>query len=241
MVIEREYMMQAALPAADVQIHFARLDLEPSELARLERFLDPVERARADRFCNAGIRARFVAGRGFLRETLSAYLDLQPEEIWLGQGEWGKPCLSEEAGYETFFFNLSHAADLAVLAVAREREVGIDLERISEDLPYREIARIFFSTREQAGLFGLSPEEQPAAFYRCWTRKEAYMKGCGRGFNLPCDSFDVSLLPVHPPALLAHRTSPEEPACWSLIDVPVPKGYFATLAFAGPPPHIRIL
>jgi 4'-phosphopantetheinyl transferase len=241
MVIEREFMMRTVLPAAEVQIHFARLELEPSELARLERFLAPAERSRADRLYDVEVRKRFVAGRGFLRETLAAYLDLHPEEIKLGEGEWGKPRIADVVGYRELSFNLSHAADLAVLAVARDGELGIDLERIKENLPFREIARIFFSPREQAELFSLKPEEQPAAFYRCWSRKEAYLKGCGRGFSQPSDSFDVSLLPGHPPALLAHRTAPDEPAGWSLIDIPVPQGYFATLAFAGAPLYIRIL
>lgn len=235
-------MNRAALPAAsEVYIRFARLDLDPLELARLERFLDPVERDRADRLRKTGIRERFVAGRGFLRETLASYLDLRPEDIRFGEGEWGKPCLSEGNGHGAIFFNLSHATDLAVLAVAREREVGIDLERIVEDLPFREIARIFFSPLEQATLFSLSPDEQLAAFYRCWTRKEAYLKGCGKGLMQPLDSFDVSLLPGRPPALLAHRTSPDDPAGWSLIDIPVPQGYFATLAFAGESPVIKLV
>jgi len=234
-------MMRAVLAVAEVQIRFSRLDPEPSELARLERFLDPLERARADRLCDGGIRGRFVAGRGFLRETLAAYLDLQPEEIRLGEGEWGKPRLAEVVGYGALSFNLSHAADLAVLAVAREREVGIDLEIIKEELPIRQIARIFFSHREQEELFSLPSEEQPAAFYRCWTRKEAYLKGCGRGFRQPSDSFDVSLLPGHPPALLAHRTSPDEPAGWSLVDVPVPPGYCAALAVAGESSVIKLV
>jgi 4'-phosphopantetheinyl transferase len=227
-------------PAAEVEICFARLDLGPVELARLERFLDPVERVRADRLRTEAIRARFVAGRGFLRETLAAYMDIQPEDIRLGEGEWGKPTLAEATGYGTLFFNLSHAVDLAVLAVAREREVGIDLERKAEGLPFREIARIFFSHREQGELLSLPPGEQPAAFYRCWTRKEAYLKGCGKGFMQPSDSFDVSLLPGHPPSLLAHRTSPDDPAGWSLIDVPVPQGFFASLAFAGESPVIKL-
>ena len=235
-------MNRAALPAVDeVHIRFARLDLELSELARLERFLDHGERARADRLSKAGIRERFVACRGYLRETVAAYLDVLPEDIRFSEGEWGKPCIAEGAGCGALCFNLSHSADLAVLAVAREREVGIDLERIAGTLPFAEIARIFFSERELTEFFSLPPEEQPAAFYRCWTRKEAYLKGCGRGFTLPSDSFDVSLLPGQTPALLAHRTSPDEPACWRLVDIAVPQGYCATLAVAGEYPIIKLV
>jgi len=216
----------------EVQIRFTRLDREAAELARMERFLAPAELARAASLRNIQARDRFVAGRGFLRETLAAYLGVRPEDILLDVEEHGKPRLADGAGYEPLSFNLSHA-------VARSRRVGIDMERMEENLPFREMARISFSPREREELFSLPPGEQLAAFYRCWTRKEAYLKGCGRGFSLLTDSFDVSLLPERPPLLLAHRTSPGEPAGWSLMDIPVPHGYFATLAIEGDPPVIR--
>jgi 4'-phosphopantetheinyl transferase len=233
-------MSRAAIPTAnEVHIHFANLDWENAEMTRLGRFLGPGERARADRLQNRLARDRFVAGRGFLRETLAGYLGEGPEKIRLAEGEGGKPRLAERAGSGALSFNLSHAADLAVLAVSRERDVGIDLERIAEELQFHAMARLFFSLREQTELFGLPRIEQPAAFYRCWTRKEAYLKGCGKGFMQPSDSFDVSLLPGHPPALLANRAFPDDPACWSLTDIPAPQGYFATLAFAGESPVIK--
>ena len=142
-------------------------------------------------------------------------------------------------GSATLSFNLSHAAGLAVLAVSLRREVGIDMERMTKDLPYRDIARMFFSAREKEELFSLPQQEQLAAFYRCWSRKEAYLKGCGRGFSETSDIFDVSLLPGDPPALIEHRQSPGEPARWSLIDIPVPHGFCAALAVEGSSPIIR--
>jgi 4'-phosphopantetheinyl transferase len=99
----------------------------------------------------------------------------------------------------------------------------------------------YFSVREQSELLSLPEDRHLAAFYRCWTRKEAYLKGCGSGFSQPCDSFDVSLLPGAPPALLQHRTSPYEPARWKIIDIPVPAGYCAALATEGETPVIRCL
>jgi len=224
----------------EVHIHFARLDRGSAETARLERFLVPGERTRADRLLSRLLRDRFIAGRGFLRETLSGYLGVKPEDIFLAENEWGKPRLVETAGPKALFFNLSHAADLAVMAVSRISELGIDLERVEEGLPIRAMARIFFSPREQMDLLSLPAEEQPSAFFRCWTRKEAYLKGCGSGFTHSPRSFDVSLLPGHPPALHAHQAFPEDPAVWSLIDIPVPRGYWATLAFTGESPDIKL-
>jgi len=92
------------------------------------------------------------------------------------------------------------------------------------------MARRYFSQHEQEDLFTLLPEERLAAFYRCWTRKEAYLKGTGTGFSQPSTSFDVSLLPQQAPALLAHRGSPAEMDRWSICDLPVPEGYCAAIA-----------
>jgi 4'-phosphopantetheinyl transferase len=228
------------LPSAnEVHIRFAWLDLEDHEQAGLERRLATEERARADRLKVELARDRFVAGRLFLRETLVSYLGIDPEELQLGEGEWGKPFIARGKGSGMLSFNLSHAAGLAVLAVSLNRELGIDLEKTAEDLPYQNIARMFFSPREKEELFSLPQQEQLAAFYRCWSRKEAYLKGCGRGFSVPTDIFDVSLLPGHPPALISHRQSPGEPGRWRLIDIPAPDGFCATLAVEGESPVIR--
>jgi|WetSurMetagenome_2_1015567.scaffolds.fasta_scaffold100454_2 4'-phosphopantetheinyl transferase len=233
-------MRRAKFPGADeVHVRFARLDREECEQSELERHLSTEELARADRLKFELARNRFVAGRAFVRETLASYLGVAAEDIVLGKGEWGKPHLAQEMGSANLSFNLSHAAGLAVLAVSLKREVGIDMERMTKDLPYRDIARMFFSSREKEELFSLPQQEQLDAFYRCWSRKEAYLKGCGRGFSETSDIFDVSLLPGDPPALIEHRQSPGEPARWSLIDIPVPHGFCAALAVEGRPPVIR--
>jgi 4'-phosphopantetheinyl transferase len=221
------------LAPGEVHILFSNLNRDASDLARLERYLSTDERARAERLRSGRVRDRFVAGRGFLR-----YTGVPPEEIRFSLGNFGKPGLTSETGFGILSFNLSHADDLAILAIAGDRELGIDLEKISEGLPYHEMARIFFSHHELEELITLPTGKQLAAFYRCWTRKEAYLKGCGRGFSQPSDSFDVSLLPGHPPALTRHLTSPDEPSKWRLIDISVPKGYWATLAVTGDSPLI---
>jgi len=230
------------LPAAgEVQILFAPLHLDRGDLALQERFLATDEILRADRLLDRRARDRFVAGRGFLRESLAAYVGLQPKGLRFCHGADGKPYLLDEFGAGTLRFNLAHSGDLAVLAIAVGREVGIDLEKVRDDLSFREMAQRFLSNRERAELFRLPPDCQLAAFYRCWTRKEAYLKGCGTGFSQPADIFDVSLLPNRPPALVMHRTSPGEPARWRLVDIPAPEGYCATLAIEGEAPVLRML
>ena len=147
--------------AGTVAVHLTAFARESAELARLERFLAPDELHRAGRLLDPRARNRFIAGRGFLRETLAGYLGEEPARLRLAAGEFGKPCLAEEEQGAGVCFNLSHAGDYCLLAVAVNRAVGIDLEQVRDDLPFREMARRYFSVRERAELFSL-PEDLPA-------------------------------------------------------------------------------
>jgi 4'-phosphopantetheinyl transferase len=79
-------------------------------------------------------------------------------------------------------------------------------------------------------LHNLSGGELEAAFFRCWTRKEAYIKACGEGLALPLDSFDVEFAAGKPAALLATRPDPSLAGCWQLHDLSTEPGYVAALA-----------
>lgn len=223
----------------EVHVHRFGLDRDERELALLQQLLSPDELTRADRLRNRLARNRFIVGRAVLRETVGDYLGLKPCSLRLATGEHGKPQLSAEHADNGLCFNLSHAGDLALLALSGGCRLGIDLELMQEDLPFQGMARQFFSSREQAELFSLPLGLQLTAFYRCWTRKEAYLKGCGSGFYIPASNCDVSLLPGQPPALLEHRTDPEEPLRWSLLDIAVPDSFCAALAVRGDAPAVR--
>lgn len=213
-----------------IEIHLASLSVSDSDLMRLKGYLTAEELRRGDRLLDRARRDLFFAGRGLLREILGRHLGQEPSSIRLSENSFGKPHLfAEEEKTVAVRFNVSHAGDLLLVAVSAEREVGVDLELVRDDLDYRPMAERYFSAREREELFTLAPEEQIAAFYRCWTRKEAYMKGTGTGFSQPSTAFDVSLQPGRP-ALLAHRGDPDEPARWSIVDLEVPEGYCAALA-----------
>lgn len=230
---------ETAPATGEVQIRFASLDPEAGELARLGRFLSEDELARADRLLSRRKRDRFVAGRGFLRETLATYLDIEPAHLRIIEGEHGKPLLAETGA--PLHFNLSHAHDLAVLAIAVDCRVGIDLERVDEHLPYQEIAQRFFAPGEWQELSNLPPHLQLSAFYRFWTRKEAYLKGLGTGFSRPADSFAVSLLPDQPCEPMDFHAHDGEPSPWRIVDVPVPGDYHGALAVEGATPVLRFI
>jgi 4'-phosphopantetheinyl transferase len=231
----------ALVPApGQLHMHLVSLPCTAGELARLQGFLTPDELERSNRLIDRERRDRAVAGRGMVRELLSGYLGEEPGSIRLSEGEFGKLHLSDHLEFDSISFNLSHAGSHLLLAVSAGCEVGVDMELVRQDLPYRAMAERYFSPREQKELFSLPPAAQLAAFYRCWTRKEAYLKGTGTGFSQPSNGFDVSVLPQHPPALLAHRSLPGETGRWIIRDIDMPQGYCAAVAVETVTPEVKI-
>jgi 4'-phosphopantetheinyl transferase len=217
------------LETGEVQVLLVSLHDALNDLARLRNFLIDEELQRGGRLLDQRRRDLFFAGRGILRELLAQRIGEEPGSIVLSAGAYGKPELDRRYGADRIRFNLSHAGDYLLYAFAN-RAVGVDLEPVRQDLPYAAMAKRYFSEREQEELFSLPLQDQLPAFYRCWTRKEAYLKGTGTGFSQPSTCFDVSLLPHQAPALLAHRTLSSEPQLWRLEDLSVPEGYCAALA-----------
>ena len=224
-----------SLTLADDEVHVWRafLDLEPHHVQGLQRTLLPGELERAGRFRFVRDRRRFIVARGVLRAILSRYLNIEPCQVRFSYNPYGKPALARGLGDDRLRFNLAHSHALALCAVTRNREVGIDLERIRADLVSRQTAEQFFSPREIAVLRSLPKAAQTAAFFHCWTRKEAYIKARGEGLSFPLDRFDVSLAPGEPAALVNTPGDPSEAARWSLKDLSPGPGYVAALAVEG--------
>lgn len=204
------------------------------ELSRLISILSEDEMRRGNRLLDHGKRERFLAGRGLLREVLSEVTGEEPGVIRIAQENSGKPFLADHQHPEKVCFNTSHSGSLLLVGITAGCELGVDLEQVRDDLEFAPMARRYFSLREQEELFSLPPAEQLPAFYRCWTRKEAYLKGTGSGFTQPSDCFDISLLPGQAPALLGHRMDTAEIGRWTLQDLPVPQGYCAAVAISKP-------
>ncbi len=190
------------------------LDLaQPEDVrARLWSLLSADERERAQRFAFDVHRHRFVVGRGVLRLLLGKYLNMPPQEVVLAYGEQDKPFLS----HSELEFNVSHSEDVALLAFAWGRAVGVDVEAIRPLSDADSVARISFSKKEYGEYTAVPDAQKPQAFYNCWTRKEAFIKAVGSGLSYPLDSFDVSFLPGEPAQLLQIQGSPAEAAKWRL-------------------------
>jgi 4'-phosphopantetheinyl transferase len=217
----------------EVHVWRATLDQTPSQIQSFLHNLAADEQTRAERLYFERDRERFIVARGVLRAILSGYLNRVPECLSFCYSSHGKPALAGEFDRDAIRFNVAHSHGVALYAVTRGREVGIDLERIRFDLAVAEIAERFFSRREVTMLWTLPTEVQRQAFFRCWTRKEAYIKARGQGLSLPWDQFDVSLAPGEPAAVLSTQRDPSEASRWSLQELTAAPGYVAALAVEG--------
>jgi 4'-phosphopantetheinyl transferase len=202
-------------------LRLARLDVGASEIERLAGLLSDEELERAGHYIQARDAARFVARRGRLRALLAAELGLAPNAVRLAANDHGKPIDPERR----LSFSLSHSCGLAHYAVSRELDVGCDLEVRRAELARPDVAERFFSPRERAQLALVAPDRWTEAFFNCWTRKEALIKGLGLGLAYPLESFDVSLTPGEPAALLAG------PPGWTVRAFEPLPGLHAAVAF----------
>ncbi|MFN8596428.1 MAG: 4'-phosphopantetheinyl transferase superfamily protein [Anaerolineae bacterium] len=217
----------------EVHVWRSLLDLPGEYVDRLAATLSAAERARADRFYFEPDRRHFIAAHGILRLILSRYLiDRRPAELRFIYNTYGKPALERAANDLDLSFSVSHSHDLAVYAITRGREVGIDVEYIRPDLAEERIAERFFAPGEVAVLRQLPKSSQPEAFFACWTRKEAYLKGRGEGLARPLNEFEIAVGPGKVSAPV--QTCEDDTSQWSLHEICPGSGYVAALAVAGP-------
>jgi len=206
-------------------VHLWRLDLEDLAHPHLLAVLSADERERAARLFTDATRRRFAAARAALRHILARYLATTPAAIRFVYGVEGKPALA--AAHGSVQFNLSHSQALALCAVARERAVGVDVERVRSDVRVDELARRFFSAAEAAALIALPAPLRREAFFASWARKEAWIKATGttiwRGLR------DAAHLPTTDGAWV------DALGRWYQIAIDAGPGYAAALVAAGGP------
>jgi 4'-phosphopantetheinyl transferase len=199
--------------------------------------LSPDEEERARAFVRPEHGEAFRTGRGLLRMLLGFYLLRPASAVRFQYGSSGKPALAPQEG-PALSFNLAHSGDEFVVAVSGGGAVGVDLERVREDTDHGVIIRDFFSVGEASALAQLPAVSRAAAFFGCWTRKEAYMKARGDGFSLPMGSFTVAC-PPEPASLLWVDGMEDEPSRWALIDLDVGPERSATVAVERPVPPLQ--
>ena len=225
----------APLEPGTVHVWDVELERTHDEISRLERMLPDAEIRRAARQPFEARRRDLVISGAALRSILASYLEADPGAVRFSIDRGGKPRLDATWNTMPLSFNLSHSRGRALVAVTLEREVGVDLERLRRDLPIDRLASRFFAPREIAALRSTPEELRAAAFFACWTRKEAFVKATGAGiFRQSLQSFAVTVDPGPGPVPLVIPGHENEAGRWRLESIAAPPGYAAAVAVEGP-------
>ena len=198
-----------------VEIWKIDLNINEKELDALKGLLSPEELSRFGRFRSDDQKRRFAAARGNLRRILSRYTGEKPQDMVFEYGEQGKPDLNNRK----VRFNLAHSGDAALLAVTKDKAVGVDIEKM-KDLDYAKIAKHYFSDTEFRIIMSFPEKERKKEFYRNWTRKEAYAKARGS-------------------SILQHLNNNDEGSGWFIADLETDNAHVAAVAVEGKEIEIR--
>lgn len=213
------------LPENESHIWYFDIENVSKEIEFYTSFLVSDEVAKANKFKFAKDRAVSILARAALRVLSGRYLNKSPKEIKINYGEYGKPYYEFPTPID---FNLSHSGNYIAIAFARNSKVGVDIEKIKDDFDVVNIAENFFSSDEIQSLKEFSETNRPRAFYRCWTRKESFIKVKGSGLSFPLASFTTSLEEKYP-KLLKTEWDPSEKEEWNLFSFEPSSGYIGAL------------
>ena len=219
-------------------IHVWMVRTAAVDITGAARVLDASEWARAQRFARPDLERHFVALHLATRAILAACLDASPSDVAFSfccavcGGLHGKPQLrARNGGGADLEFNISAAGEVALVAVARRAQVGVDIEALDRDIEAAEVLP-FLAHSEQDDIARLDEPERRRAILDVWTRKEAYSKMLGVGLSLPLDAYAVTVPPT-PPAVV--KAAPRDLDTSHLASLPVPPGSVATVAWQGSP------
>lgn len=217
-----------ALSNNEIHIFQTQLDIPCEVFESLASLLSDAERDRAARMVQQHDKVRRTSSAAFLRQILALYLDQPARAIEFAAGPHGKPILATHPSRSELRFNNTHSGGMQWVVVSRNCELGIDLEKIRPDVATMEVAEHHFSSEEIRDLSMLQGAQRTEGFFRCWTRKEAYLKARGVGLQIPLKSFSVTLKADQPPVLTS-----ADSADWSLYSLEPGNGFVGALVAHG--------
>jgi 4'-phosphopantetheinyl transferase len=221
------------------EVHIWSADLRKTgcDTTHFEDLLSPAEIRRAEKYYFDKDRIAYIKRRGILRNLLGSYTGQAPSSVCLSIGLKGKPELTNKNKF-SLTFNVTFSGGMALYAFAPGIPVGIDLERMRPEVEMEAIIENFFSKKEMRTFFSLPEDRKREAFFKGWTRKEAFVKAKGIGIYYGFGYFSVSMKPDEPAALLELEDGETERRQWSLIDIKTVPGFKAALAVRCKSPRI---
>jgi 4'-phosphopantetheinyl transferase len=224
---------ESRLPKEEVHVWQVDVKSLAGRVHQLTDLLSDQERSRASAFVHALDRERFLVSHAILRILIGGYLNMAPAKLKFAEIARRKPCLEGASADSNLQFNLSHSHGYVLLAFTHQRQVGVDIEHMRPLPDLEQVAARTFSAQENLHLAKLTQHEKLAAFYRCWTRKEAFVKALGSGLYYPLESFSVSIAPECSNCLLDVEDNPAEIVRWKILGLEIIPGYAAALAVDG--------
>ena len=223
------------LQLTESKIHVWRADLRVSAtiFSTLKETLSSDEVARARRFRFRRDHDRFITARGISRTLLGIYLNIEPDCIRFGYGRRGKPFVEGSSADKRISFNISHSGDLALFGFSRDREIGVDVERIRDDISDEEISERFFSAGECAVLRSKPPHLRTQEFFRFWTCKEAFIKAIGEGMHLQLNRFEVVIVDAEKPHFVRTMEESATDSRWYVGELALGPEYAGTVVSQG--------
>jgi 4'-phosphopantetheinyl transferase len=222
-------------PSADLilhqdEVHIWIVDIEKNstDMKYFRELLSPEESKQADKFIFEKDRFRYTITHGALHILICAYTGVNEKLINYIQGKYRKPGL-QVSSWKKLYFNLSHSGNFILYAFSWDLELGIDIEQIRDMQDSDSIIERFCSEKEKAEYFSIQKENRTQAFFKCWTRKEAYIKARGDGLYFPLNNFTVSIKPDTQPALIEVKDEPLENDRWKLHDLKINDLYSSAL------------
>jgi 4'-phosphopantetheinyl transferase len=229
--------LDGVLPEDEIHVWHTNVELPEKLINRLLGMLDANEQARAARFLVPDARKQYIISHAFLRIALGRYLQIEPQAVRFCTTTNGKP---ELADHRNLRFNLSHTEGTAAIAVTRARRVGIDVEKIRDNLNPLELSGRFFSPQECEWLRSRPASEQLQSFFACWTAKEAYIKACGGGLSMGLAGFAVIPKTGNARLQLEIYSQPEESKNWLIWQLDLKPGLCAAIAVEASDLAVRI-
>ena len=220
------------LTLGDDEVHVWLASLHEKNAGAFEKIISPDERARAGRFRFLAHGKQFIVGRGILRVILGRYLGMKPKRIGFEYNQYGKPSIGGKFVNE-IKFNLSHSGDLAVYAFSRGREIGVDIESVLAFSIDEQIAAQSLTRREIEFLNMLPENLRARFFFKCWTQKEAYLKGWGKGLSFAANQIETSFFQEASALAGLSEEQTWRKKGWSIRELPAIEGYTAAIAVEG--------